>query len=46
MGQGAQNMSVTIVPGSGTEDLKGIAGTFSIEISKGQHSYDMEYTLP
>ena len=46
MDHGGRNMSVTVVPGSGTQDLKGIAGTFSIEIANGQHSYDMEYTLP
>jgi hypothetical protein len=46
MDQGGRKMSVIVVPGSGTQDLKGIAGTFSIEIANGQHSYDMEYTLP
>ena len=39
-------MTVIVVPGSGTSDLKGIAGTFTIHIDKGQHSYDFEYTLP
>jgi hypothetical protein len=38
-------MSVIVVPGSGTGELKGIAGTFTIHIEKGQHSYDFEYTL-
>lgn len=46
MDQGGRKMSVIVVPGSGTQDFKGIAGTFSIEIANGQHSYDMEYTLP
>ena len=46
MDQAGRNMSVTVVPGSGTQELKGIAGAFSIEISNGQHSYDLEYTLP
>jgi hypothetical protein len=39
-------MQVIIVPGSGTGDLKGIAGTFSIRIESGQHFYDLDYTLP
>jgi hypothetical protein len=39
-------MSVTVVPGSGTRELKGIAGTFTIHIENGQHSYDFDYTLP
>jgi hypothetical protein len=39
-------MSVVVVPGSGTGELKGIAGTFEIQIAKGQHSYALEYTLP
>ncbi len=39
-------MSVTVVPGSATGELKGIAGTFTIHIENGQHSYDFEYTLP
>jgi hypothetical protein len=39
-------MTVIVVPGSGTGELKGIAGTFTITIEKGQHSYDFDYTLP
>ena len=39
-------MSVIVVPGSGTGELKGIAGTFTIKIESGQHSYDLEYALP
>ena len=39
-------MSVQIVPGSGTGELKGISGTFDIQIANGQHSYTLDYTLP
>ncbi|MGB9409295.1 MAG: DUF3224 domain-containing protein [Terracidiphilus sp.] len=39
-------MSVTVVPGSATGELIGIAGTFTIHIENGKHSYDFEYTLP
>jgi Protein of unknown function (DUF3224) len=46
MDQSGQKMTIIVVPGSGTGELKGIAGTFTIHIDKGQHSYDMDYTLP
>ena len=46
MGRSGQKMTVIVVPGSGTGELKGIAGTFTIHIEKGQHSYDFDYTLP
>jgi hypothetical protein len=46
MDQSGRKLSVMVVPGSGTGELKGIAGTFDIQIANGQHSYDLEYTLP
>jgi hypothetical protein len=39
-------LTITVVPGSGTGDLKGIAGTFVIHNEAGKHSYDFDYTLP
>lgn len=39
-------MTVLITPGSGTGELKGIAGTFTIVIANGQHSFQLDYTLP
>ncbi len=39
-------MQVIVAPGSGTDELKGIAGTFTIKIENGQHFYDFDYTLP
>ena len=45
MDQNGPKMNVIIVPGSGTGELKGIAGRFTITIAGGQHSYDLEYTL-
>lgn len=39
-------MNVTVTPGSGTGDLKGIAGVFVITVADGRHSYSFEYTLP
>lgn len=46
MDQNGLKMTVQIVPGSGTGDLKGISGTFTILIENGKHSYDLEYSLP
>ena len=39
-------MTVMVVPGSGTGQLKSVAGTFNIRIESGQHFYDFDYTLP
>ena len=46
MDHNEKTMSIIVVPGSGTGQLKGIAGTFAINIANGQHSYDLSYTLP
>jgi hypothetical protein len=46
MSGGGQAMEVSVVPGSGTGALKGIAGTFVIRIESGKHTYDFDYTLP
>jgi hypothetical protein len=46
MNQGSPHLTITVVPDSGTGQLKGIAGTMDIKIAEGKHSYDLEYTLP
>ena len=47
MTQNVPQLSVSIVPDSGTGDLKGISGKMTINIAPGgKHSYDLEYTLP
>ena len=46
MDQSGNKMNIIVVPGSGTGELKGIAGTFTIRIENGQHFYDLDYTLP
>lgn len=46
MDAAGSHMQVQIVPGSGTGDLHGIAGTFQINIKDGQHNYDLTYELP
>jgi hypothetical protein len=45
MTRGAPHLTVTVVPDSGTGELTGLAGQMDIKITKGQHSYDFEYTL-
>jgi hypothetical protein len=46
MDKSGLKMTVIVVPGSGTAELKGIEGTFVIHIENGQHSYDFDYRLP
>jgi hypothetical protein len=46
MTRGAPQLNVTVVPDSGTDELAGIAGTMTILIADGKHSYDFAYTLP
>jgi hypothetical protein len=45
MNRGEPTLSVTVVPDSGTDELKGLSGKMSIKIEQGKHSYDFEYTL-
>jgi hypothetical protein len=43
---GKPELTITVVPDSGTGELKGLTGKLSITITDGKHSYDFEYTLP
>jgi flagellar basal body rod protein FlgG len=45
MTRGAGELSVTVVPDSGTDQLEGLAGKLTIKIDDGKHFYDFEYTL-
>ncbi|HYN21287.1 MAG TPA: DUF3224 domain-containing protein [Thermoanaerobaculia bacterium] len=45
MTRGAPSLTITVVPDSGTGELVGLAGTMTITIADGKHSYDFEYTL-
>jgi hypothetical protein len=45
MTRNAPHMNVTVVPDSGTAELTGIAGTMTIIIAGGKHSYEFAYTL-
>jgi uncharacterized protein DUF3224 len=46
MDHGAQQLSIIVVPDSGTGQLTGITGKITINIVNGKHFYDFEYTLP
>lgn len=46
MTRGAPQLSITVVPDSGTDGLVGLTGKMTIDIAEGKHSYDFEYTLP
>ena len=46
MNQGAQQLSITVVPGSGAGALAGLQGSFKLDIVEGRHFYAFEYTLP
>ena len=39
-------LAVAVVPGSGTAQLTGIAGTMTIVQAAGKHSYTFDYTVP
>jgi len=46
MDQEGQQLSITVVPGSGTGALAGISGALKINITEGKHFYEFEYALP
>jgi Protein of unknown function (DUF3224) len=45
MTRGEPQLSVIVVPDSGTGQLIGLAGTMAINIVEGKHFYDFEYTF-
>ena len=45
MARGVPQLSVIVVPDSGTEELAGLAGMMTIIIEGGKHSYEFEYTV-
>ncbi|MFL5807267.1 MAG: DUF3224 domain-containing protein [Roseiflexaceae bacterium] len=45
MARGARQLTITVVPDSGTDQLVGLAGTMTIDIVDGKHLYDFAYTL-
>jgi Protein of unknown function (DUF3224) len=44
MTRGALQLTITVVPDSGTGQLAGLAGKMTINIADGKHSYDFDYT--
>lgn len=45
MDRGAPQLTITVVPDSGTGELTGLSGKMAIAIEGGRHSYDFEYSL-
>ncbi|MBH1565987.1 DUF3224 domain-containing protein [Stenotrophomonas maltophilia] len=46
MTRGTPQLSVVVVPDSGSDGLLGLAGTLEITISEGRHDYRLLYSLP
>ena len=45
MSKGVSTMHVSVVPNSGTQELKGISGRMTIIIEGKEHRYELEYSL-
>ena len=45
MTRGAPQLSVTVVPDSGTGELAGLTGRMTIVIADGNHAYEFDYSL-
>jgi len=45
MNRGAPQLTVSVVPDSGTDELAGLIGTLSIQVTDGRHSYVMDYEI-
>jgi hypothetical protein len=45
MSRGKAELRVSVVPDSGTDELKGIGGTMTIDIVDGRHLYTFDYTF-
>jgi hypothetical protein len=45
MTRGAPQLSVSVVPDSGTDQLEGLSGKMTINIVDGKHFYEFDYTL-
>ncbi len=45
MTRGEPELTISVVPDSGTGELVGLAGRMTITIAGGKHSYDFEHTL-
>ena len=45
MTRGVGELTITVIPDSGTDQLTGLSGKMNIIIAEGKHSYEFEYTL-
>lgn len=45
MSGGQQQLAISVVPDSGSDELKGISGTMTIVAAEGKHSYDFDYAF-
>ena len=45
MNRGAQSLTLTVVPDTGSGELAGISGAMKITITDGKHFYDFDYTV-
>jgi len=45
MTRGVGELTITVIPDSGTDQLTGLRGKMNIIIAEGKHSYEFEYTL-
>lgn len=46
MARSAPDLTITVIPDSGTGELEGLAGRMVIIVADGKHSYEFDYTLP
>ena len=46
MNRGAAQLTVSVVPDSGTAELEGLSGNLAITVEGGKHRYVFEYALP
>jgi hypothetical protein len=46
MNRGVPQLSITVVPDSGTDRLTGLSGMIGIKIENGKHFYEFDYTIP
>jgi hypothetical protein len=45
MDGGRPDLSITVVPGSGTGELAGISGTLQLDLASKDHAFTLEYSL-
>ncbi len=46
MDRGTPQLTVQVIPDSGTDELTGLTGKMAIQITGGQHVYTFDFTLP